>query len=75
MKVIETMAAKYNAADIEVLEGLEPVRKRPGMFIAGRTLRPGLHQLVFEILDNSVDEAMNGFADEIAVTLIRTTAA
>lgn len=61
--------ARYNAEDIEVLEGLEPVRKRPGMFIAGTDTPAGLHQLVFEILDNSVDEAMNGYANEITVTL------
>jgi DNA gyrase/topoisomerase IV subunit B len=59
----------YTADDIEVLEGLEPVRKRPGMFIAGTDTPAGLHQLVFEILDNSVDEAMNGHADKIVVTL------
>ena len=59
----------YGAADIEVLEGLEPVRKRPGMFIAGTDTPAGLHQLVFEILDNSVDEAMNGHASRIDITL------
>jgi DNA gyrase/topoisomerase IV subunit B len=59
----------YGAADIEVLEGLEPVRKRPGMYIAGTDTPAGLHQLVFEILDNSVDEAMNGYATNIVVTL------
>ncbi|MFN8390976.1 MAG: DNA topoisomerase IV subunit B [Bdellovibrionota bacterium] len=63
------MSKKYTAEDIEVLEGLEPVRKRPGMFIAGTDTPAGLHQLVFEILDNSVDEAMNGHADRIEVTL------
>ena len=62
-------AAKYNAEDIEILEGLEPVRKRPGMYIAGTDTPAGLHQLVFEILDNSVDEAMNGYADKIDVIL------
>lgn len=59
----------YTASDIEVLEGLEPVRERPGMFIAGTDTPAGLHQLVFEIVDNSVDEAMNGHANEITVTL------
>lgn len=59
----------YSATDIEVLEGLEPVRKRPGMYIAGTDTPAGLHQLVFEILDNSVDEAMNGYADTIEVIL------
>lgn len=61
--------SSYTGADIEVLEGLEPVRKRPGMFIAGTDTAAGLHQLVFEILDNSVDEAMNGHASGIEVTL------
>jgi DNA gyrase subunit B len=61
--------SSYKAADIEVLEGLEPVRKRPGMFIAGTDTQAGLHQLVFEIVDNSVDEAMNGHASCISVTL------
>ena len=65
----ENVARSYSAADIEVLEGLEPVRKRPGMFIAGTDTPAGLHQLVFEILDNSVDEAMNGHANEITVVL------
>ena len=63
------MAKKYSAKDIEVLEGLEPVRKRPGMYIAGTDTPAGLHQLVFEILDNSVDEAMNGHAKKIEVIL------
>ena len=59
----------YSAVDIEVLEGLEPVRKRPGMYIGGTDGNHGLHHLVKEILDNSVDEAMNGHADTITVTL------
>ncbi|MEO8256354.1 MAG: DNA topoisomerase IV subunit B [Acidobacteriota bacterium] len=58
----------YTAKDITVLEGLEPVRKRPGMFIGG-VGAAGLHHLVWEILDNSVDEAMNGHASTIRVTL------
>ena len=58
----------YTAKDITVLEGLEPVRKRPGMFIGGVGMT-GLHHLVWEILDNAVDEAMNGFASNISVTL------
>jgi DNA gyrase subunit B/topoisomerase-4 subunit B len=60
--------ANYTAKDITVLEGLEPVRKRPGMYIGG-VGASGLHHLVWEILDNSVDEAMNGYASNIAVTL------
>lgn len=58
----------YTAKDITVLEGLEPVRKRPGMYIGGVD-SPGLHHLVWEILDNAVDEAMNGHANRIDVTL------
>jgi DNA gyrase subunit B/topoisomerase-4 subunit B len=60
--------ATYTAKDITVLEGLEPVRKRPGMYIGG-VGSAGLHHLVWEILDNSVDEAMNGYASTIVVTL------
>src|SRR3954471_12996837 len=60
--------ANYTAKDITVLEGLEPVRKRPGMYIGG-VGAAGLHHLVWEILDNAVDEAMNGFASNIWVTL------
>jgi DNA gyrase subunit B len=62
------MAPTYTAKDITVLEGLEPVRKRPGMYIGG-VGSAGLHHLVWEILDNSVDEAMNGYASNITVTL------
>jgi DNA gyrase subunit B/topoisomerase-4 subunit B len=60
--------SSYTAKDITVLEGLEPVRKRPGMYIGG-VGTAGLHHLVWEILDNAVDEAMNGFASNIVVTL------
>ena len=62
------MTTSYTAKDITVLEGLEPVRKRPGMYIGG-VGSSGLHHLVWEILDNSIDEAMNGYASTIAVTL------
>ncbi len=62
------MATEYTAKDIQVLEGLEPVRKRPGMYIGG-VGTAGLHHLVWEIVDNSIDEAMNGHAKEISVTL------
>ncbi|MBK7580936.1 MAG: type IIA DNA topoisomerase subunit B [Myxococcales bacterium] len=58
----------YSAKDITVLEGLDPVRKRPGMYIGG-VGSAGLHHLVWEIVDNSVDEAMNGHASQISVTL------
>jgi DNA gyrase subunit B/topoisomerase-4 subunit B len=60
--------SKYNADAIVALEGLEPVRKRPGMYIGG-VGSAGLHHLIWEIVDNSVDEAMNGHASEITVTL------
>lgn len=62
------MPPTYTAKDITVLEGLEPVRKRPGMYIGG-VGSSGLHHLVWEILDNAIDEAMNGHASNIGVTL------
>jgi DNA gyrase subunit B/topoisomerase-4 subunit B len=62
--------ASYTAKDITVLEGLEPVRKRPGMYIGG-VGSAGLHHLVWEILDNAVDEVMNGYASNVRVTLHR----
>src|SRR3989344_5208763 len=58
----------YTASDIFVLEGLEPVRKRPGMYIGGTGL-DGLHHLIWEVFDNSLDEAMGGHANHIEVTL------
>ena len=60
---------RYDASDISVLEGLEPVRRRPGMYI-GTTGPEGLHHLVWEIFDNSRDEAMGGFCDDIEIVLL-----
>ncbi|MFZ9844137.1 MAG: DNA gyrase/topoisomerase IV subunit B, partial [Ilumatobacteraceae bacterium] len=61
-------SASYGAKDIQVLEGLDPVRRRPGMYI-GSTGLAGLHHLIWEVVDNSVDEAMAGFCNKIIVTL------
>ncbi len=61
-------ASDYSASDIQVLEGLEAVRKRPGMYI-GSTDQRGLHHLVYEIAYNSVDEAMSGICDHIAIEI------
>ena len=69
IKKAQVNAHHYDASDISVLEGLEPVRRRPGMYI-GTTGPEGLHHLIWEIFDNSRDEAMGGFCDDIEVVLL-----
>src|SRR3990167_4054014 len=64
----EKKNSEYTAKDIYVLEGLDPVRKRPGMYIGGTGV-DGLHHLVWEVLDNAIDEAMAGFCTKIDVIL------
>jgi DNA gyrase subunit B len=68
-KVVKKSKESYGAKDIYVLEGLEPVRKRPGMYI-GSTGPDGLHHLIWEVLDNGIDECIGGYAKEVKLTLL-----